>query len=58
MAQRPWTNPGAIQMVGPLHPLPAHPEKWFPKFNPNDGLPTEEHINNFMLSININGVVE
>jgi len=29
----------------PLHPLPTHPEKWLPKFNPDDGLPTEEHIN-------------
>jgi len=58
MAQRPWTNLGAFQMAIPLHPLPAHPEKWLPRFNPNDGLPTKEHINNFMLSINLNGVVE
>lgn len=32
--------------------------KWFPKFNPDDGLPAEEHKNNFMLSINLNAVVE
>jgi len=53
-----WTNPQAVQMAGPLHPLLAHPENWLPKFNPNDGLPVEENIKNFMLSINLNGVVE
>lgn len=45
-------------MVGPLHPLPAHQEKWLPKFNPDDGLHAGGHINNFMLSINLNGVVK
>lgn len=45
-------------MVGPLYPLPAHPLKWLPKFNPHDGFPTVEHINNFMLAINLNAVVE
>ena len=44
-------------MAGPLHQLPAHPEKWLPKFNPDNGLPVEEHINNF-ISINLNEVVE
>ena len=55
---RPWTNLGAVRMAGPLHKLPAHPEKWLPKFNPGNGLLAEEHINNFMLSINLNEVVE
>jgi len=41
-----------------LHPLPAHPENWLPKFNHDDGLLAKEHINNFMLSINLNKVVE
>lgn len=45
-------------MVGPLHPLPTHPKKWLRKFNLDDGLPSEEHIKKFMLSINLNGVVE
>jgi len=42
----------------PLSQLPAHPEKWLPKFNLDNGLSAEEHINNFMLSINLNGVIE
>ena len=58
MAQRPWINLGAVRMAGPLHPLPTHLEKWLPKFNLDDCLPAEEHINNFMLSINQNAVVE
>jgi len=33
----------------------AHPEKWLPKFNLEAGMLAEEHINNFMLSINLNG---
>ena len=55
---RPWTNPGAVRMTGPLSQLLAHPEKWLPKFNLDNGLLVEEHINNFMLSINLNGVAE
>jgi len=45
-------------MAGPLSQFPAHPEKWLPKFNLDNGLLAEEHINNFMLSIDLNGVVE
>jgi len=30
-------------MAGPLTQFPAHPEKWLPKFNPDNGLLTEEH---------------
>ena len=45
-------------MPTPLHALPKSLERWLPKFNPDDGLPTEEHIQNFMLDANLNGVVE
>jgi len=58
MAQIPWNNPGVVQMIPPLHPLPIHPKRWLPKFNPDDGLTTEEHLPNFMLAINLNGVTE
>ena len=56
MAQSPWNNPGAVLMPPPLSQIPAHPEKWLPKFNPEAGILAEEHINNFMLSVNLNGV--
>lgn len=45
-------------MLAPLTQFPAHPEKWLPKFNPDNGLLAEEHINNFMLAINLNGVTK
>jgi hypothetical protein len=35
-----------------------HPEKWLPKFNPDAGIQADEHINNFMLSVNLKGVTE
>ena len=57
MDQTPWNNPGAVLMPAPLSQLLTHPEKWLPKFNPEAGMLAEEHINNFMLSINLNGVV-
>ena len=44
-------------MPATLSQLPTHPEKWLPKFNPEASIQAEEHINNFMLSINLNGVV-
>jgi len=45
-------------MPAPLTQLLAHPEKWLPKFNLDIGILVEEHINNFMLSVNLNGVTE
>jgi len=54
----PWTRPGAVNMPAPLHGLPDALEKWLPKFNPDDGTQAEEHINNFMLSVNLKGVME
>ena len=55
---QPWNNPGAVQMPAPLHPLPKYPERWLLKFNPDDGLPVEEHIHNYMLAINLKEVTK
>lgn len=55
---RPWKNPGVVRMASPLHQLPTYPEKWLPKFNPDNGLLAKEHINNFMFSFNLNQVEE
>ena len=54
----PWSNPRAVNMPAPLHALPKNPERWLRKFNPDDGLPAEEHIHNFKLVVNMNAVVE
>ena len=58
MDQNPWSSPGAVNVPAPLHQLPDSPEKWLPKFNPDTGTPAEEHINNFMLSVNLKGVTQ
>ena len=58
MVCHPWRNPGVVNMPTPRHVLPKYPERWLPKFNPNDGLPAEEHVHNFMLAINLKEVVE
>ena len=42
-------------LVANPNALPANPEKWLPKYNLDDGLPAKEHINNFMLAMNLNG---
>jgi len=52
---QPWANPSAVLVANP-NALPANPEKWLPKYNLDDGLLAEEHLNNFMLSMNLNGV--
>jgi len=52
---QPWMNHGVVLVANP-NALPANPEKWLPKYNPDDGLPAKEHLNNFMLSMNLNGV--
>lgn len=53
-----WNNPSLVAMPAPLHPLPKHPEIWLQKFNLDDGVPSEEHLHNYMLAINLNGVDE
>lgn len=55
---RPWANPGTVKMLAPLYDLPKHPKRWLQKFNLDDGLPAEENLHNYMLGINLNGVVE
>ena len=55
-AKRPWTILGVVNMAAPLHDLPDHPEKWLPKFSPDLGIQAQEHINNFMLAVNLNAV--
>jgi hypothetical protein len=31
---RPWLDQDVVVVPGPQHPLPKHPEKWLPKFDP------------------------
>lgn len=51
---KPWKNTGVVLVYNP-NALPAKLEKLLPKYNPDDGIPAEEHLNNFILSMNLNG---
>ena len=55
---KPWDNHGVVQMAPPLHDLPKHPKRWLPKCNTYDGLLAEEHLHNYILAINLNGVAK
>ena len=39
-----------------LHPLPKHPKRLFPKYDPNDGVFLEYHVKQFMISLNLMNV--
>lgn len=41
-----------------LHPIPKHPERQLPNFNPDNGTYAEEYLNNFMLAISLNAIIE
>ena len=52
-ANQPWLTIIALAIPGPQNPLPKHPEKMLPKFDPDDDILPENHINKFMLAMNI-----
>ena len=37
--------------------LPKNPEKWLPKFNPDDKIPVEDHIKSFMQAIRLRNTI-
>jgi hypothetical protein len=43
---RPWLDQDVVAIPGPQHPLPKHPEKWLPKFDPDSKQIVEDHIKN------------
>ena len=51
-----WLTINAIAIPGPQYPLPKHLEKLFPKFDHDDDILLQNHINKFMLSMNIMNV--
>ena len=52
-ANRPWLAVDAIAVPSAQHPLPKHPEKFLPKFDPNNDVTPEDHIKQFMLSLRL-----
>jgi hypothetical protein len=53
---RPWLDQDVVVVPGPQHPLPKHPEKWLPKFDPDSKQIVEDHIKKFMLAIRLRSV--
>lgn len=43
-ANRPWLAADVIAVPGIQHPLPKHPEKLLPKFDPDNDVYPEDHI--------------
>ena len=52
-ANRPWLATDSIAVPGAQHPLPKHPEKILPKFDPGSNVTPEDHIKQFMLSLRL-----
>jgi hypothetical protein len=50
---RPWLDQDVVVVPRPQHPLPKHPEKWLPKFDPDSKQSAEDHIKKFMLAIRL-----
>ena len=43
-ANRPWLAADVVVVPGAQHPLPKHPKKLFPKFDPNNDITPKDHI--------------
>ena len=52
-----WLDGDAMSVLGDQHKLLKNPEKWLPKFNPDDKIPVEDHIKSFMQSIRIRNII-
>jgi ribonuclease HI len=53
---RPWLDQDAVAVPGDQHPLPKHPKKWLPKFDPDSKQIADDHIKKFMLAIRLRNV--
>ena len=50
---RPWLAMDVIMVPRAQQPLPNHPKKLLPKFDPNNDVTPEDHIKQFMLSLRL-----
>ena len=55
--KKPWIFLDAILIIGQLHKLPKNPEKWLPRFNPDDRIPAEDHIKSYTQAIRLRNVI-
>jgi hypothetical protein len=52
----PWRTLGAVNVPVNQHDLLKNPDKWLPKFNPESKENPDDHINKFMLAVNLRDV--
>jgi len=55
-ANQPWLVVDVIAVPGAYHPLPKHPKKLIPKFDPDNDVLPKDHIKQFMLSLRLMNV--
>ena len=55
-AYKPWLTIDAIDIHGPTHPFPKNPQKFLPKYDPDDDVLPEHHINQLMDALNLMNV--
>ena len=53
---KPWLTINSISILGTTHPFPKHLEKFFPKYNRDDGVLPEYHIKQFMNALSLMNV--
>ena len=52
-ANRLWLAANFIAVPNAQHPLPKHPKKPLPKFDPDNDVTPEDHIKQLMLSLRL-----
>ena len=52
-ANQPWLTITTLSTPSPQNPLLKHPEKIMPKFDPDKDILPEDHIKQFMLTLNL-----
>ena len=55
-ANQPWLTMNALAIPRPQNHLPKHLEKLFPKIDLDNDILPKDHINKFMLSLNLMNV--
>ena len=55
-AYQPWLTIDSISIPGPTHPLPKKPQKFLPKYDPDDDISPEHHIKQFMDALKLMNV--
>ena len=56
VAYKPWLTIDYIDIPGPTHPFPKNPEKFLPKYDPDDDILPKYHIKQFMDALNLMNV--